>query len=272
MKKTLLAGFLISSFMASAADADSVLAKVRDRYDGQDYISDMTLTTKTKGGGSSEKSMYMLQKDIGDEEFLFISVQAPSDVRNVGFLVKVFKETKQIEDEQWMYLPAFRKVRRISAKDKRGAFMGSEFSYFDLDKLRVADFKSTIVGSETIDGRDTWKIERTPVNQDVINKAGYYKVVIYVDKERDIVLQQDYVDAKGIVFKKQQSLKVELVQDIWTIVESKMVNFTEEKESHIKYNKTVYNVGLSDGLFNIMSIKRGVDKSDVVQLTMNHSN
>jgi hypothetical protein len=89
-----------------------------------------------------------------------------------------------------MYLPAFRKVRRISGQDKRGAFMGATYAILILDKLRVKDYHSTLEGEEKVNGRDSWKIERIPVSQDVINKNGYNRTLLWVDKERDIVLKQ----------------------------------------------------------------------------------
>ena len=256
-----------TAFAFASPEADQILEKVRDRYDGTDYISNVTLVTHSKNKLLSEKKMYMLQKDIADNELTLMSVQYPVDVRDVSFLMKTYKEQVQREDEQWMYLPAFRKVRRISPKDKRGAFMGSEFSYFDLDKLRVADFDSRLQGEEQVLSRPAWKIERTPVNQDVINKAGYYKVVLWVDKERDVILRQDYYDAKGILFKRQLAKQMEKIQDIWTITESTMDNFTENKKTRISYAETQYNLGLQDSLFRKGKLKRGVEHSDVSRLT-----
>lgn len=260
----------VSSF--AATDADRILEKVRDRYDGTDYVSNVTLVTHAKNNVVNEKKMYMLQKDIDEHEAIIMSVQYPTDVRDVGFLIKTYKEALNKEDGLWMFLPAFRKVRRIAPQDKRGAFMGSEFSYFDLDKLRVSDFESEIVKEETIMGRPSWKISRIPRNRDIINKSGYYKVVLWIDKERDIILQQDYYDAKGILFKRQKSSKVEKIQDIWTITQSTTDNFVEKKKSKIDYAETQYNLGLDTKLFRKTKLKRGIDHADVSWLTPIASN
>jgi len=267
MKKLLILMGLYSSCSFASMDATQVLNESRDRYDGVDFVSNVTLTTQIKDKIVSERKMYMLQKDIDDDEMTIFSVQYPVDLRNVGFLVKSHKESTYKEDLQWLYLPAFRKVRRISPKDKRGAFMGSEFSYFDLDKLRVSDFESKILEREKIFGRDAWKIERKPVSQDVINKSGYYKVVLWIDVERDIILQQDYYDAKDILFKRQKSMAVEKIQDIWTITHTTMENFIEKKISNIFYAETQYNLGMNENLFRKSKLKRGIIHSDVPSLT-----
>lgn len=251
---------------SAASEANQILEKVRDRYDGKDYLSSIRLVNQSDKQLINERKMYMLQKDVDKNEMTILSVQYPVDVRDVSFLIRTYEEAKGKEDEQWMYLPAFRKVRRISAKDKRGAFMGSEFAYFDLDKLRIADFDSKILGEDNLNGRDVVKIERTPISQDVINKSGYHRVIMWVDTQRDLALRQEYFDAKGILFKQLDSNKVEKIQDIWTITHSTMENFVENKTTDLFYDQTQYNVGLEDKLFRKSKMKRGYKSNDVTPL------
>lgn len=89
---------------------------------------------------------------------------APTDVRDVAFHIENPHETLGLEDSQWMYLPVSRQTRRISTTDKRGSFMGSEYSYADLDKIRVKDYSQKLVGEEQIKGRDCYVIEREPAS------------------------------------------------------------------------------------------------------------
>lgn len=257
---------LNSTFTLAETNADTVLKDIRERYDGKDYLSTVTLSTYSKDTLANERKFYMLQKDVDKDELMVLAIKAPADVYNVGFLMRSFDEVKAQEDEQWMYLPAFRKVRRISAKDKRGAFMGSEYSYYDLDKLRVMDFDSKIINEEAFNGIDSYVIERIPKNQEVINKSGYYKLNTWVDKDRDIIVKQQYFDAKGILFKQLEIDKVERVQDIWTVTQSTMHNYVENKRSVFFFHETLYDQNVPMSIFKKSKLKRGIKDNDVASL------
>ncbi|EHT04843.1 MULTISPECIES: outer membrane lipoprotein-sorting protein [Enterobacteriaceae] len=256
---------LFSASALATPQADEILVKVRDRYDGDDYVSQVTLRNNSNGN-IQDKNMYMLQKDFPDREMVSMFFHSPSDVRNVSFLVANYNESIASDDEQWMYLPAFRKVRRISGQDKRGAFMGSAYSYSDLDKLRVKDYQSTLEGEDKVNGRDSWKIERIPVSQDVINKNGYNRTVLWVDKERDIVLKQDYYNSKNVRYKSLEATEVRLIQDIWTITHSKMKNFENDKESEMIFHAIKYNAGVDVDYLTQNILKTSIKDSEFKKL------
>ncbi|WP_165742368.1 outer membrane lipoprotein-sorting protein [Candidatus Thiosymbion oneisti] len=129
-------------------------------------------------------------------------------MRGVAFQSINYDEDTGTEDDQWMYLPAFRQVRRIATTDKRGSFMGSEFSYYDLDKLRVHDYRQRLTGEEKVLGRRCWVIERIPKGERIIAKTGYHKTRVWVDKEVHVVLRQTYYDAKDVLFKELKVKKL----------------------------------------------------------------
>ena len=246
--------------------ADSILSKVRDREDGRDYICDVKLKTYFKGGNTRIRESYMLQKDLEGKEISTIFFYAPADVRNVAFQTISYKENMDKNDDQRIYFPAFRKIRRISTEDKRGSFMGSMFSYIDLDKVRVSDYKSRLISEEIFDKRPVWIIERIPESQDVINKTGYYKSKVWVDRERMIILRQQYFDAKGVIFKEQVSTDVKKVQDIWTVMTSEMLNHDNGTRSEMIFSNMKYNVGIGNKYFTRRALKTGYSKSDISQL------
>ncbi|MGR5063611.1 outer membrane lipoprotein-sorting protein [Photobacterium sp. DNB22_13_2] len=267
MKKGIVAALLFSSFLSYASpDADSILTAVRDRDDGQSYVSDVELNLINSDGNVRARNMYMLQKDTNDKEMTYIYFYDSVDVRGVSFLMYTYQEQTGSADDQWLYLPAFRKIRRIGSNDKRGSFMGSTFSYYDLDKIRVGDYQSTVVGEETIDGRDTWVIEQIPSSQEVINKTGYYKVTRWVDKEREIFVRSDYFDAKDVLFKRQEAIEVEAIQGIWTVTNAKTSNFVNNTSSEMIFNKLEYNVGLDNKKFSKRALKNGLKISSVAEV------
>lgn len=266
MKHKILSLFLMYTASVFAdTQADTILNKVRDRYDGEDYVTQVTLRIKDRGI-IQDKEMYMLQKDFDDREMVSMFFNAPADVRNVSFLVANYNENLAYDDEQWMYLPAFRKVRRISGQDKRGAFMGSAYSYSDLDKLRVKDYNSIILREEKLEERDTWIIERSAISQDVINKNGYNKTILWIDKERYLILKQDYYNLKDVKFKTINVTDVQLIQDIWTIMHSVMENFENGKESEMIFHRIKYNSGVADDFFTQNLLKKGIKDNEFTKL------
>jgi len=244
-------------------DADSVLKAVRDRPDGKDIYSETRLFLLEPGGQARERDLIYLQKDYPGEDRLTLYFKSPSDVKGVGFQSANYDESAGKDDEQWLYFPAFRQVRRIAAGDKRGSFMGSEFAYIDLDKLRVTDYRQTVTGSENVNGRDCWVIERIPVSDDIITKTGYDKTVVWVDKERNLVLRQSYYNSAGVLFKMMDATRVEQIQGIWTVLESTMTDRLSGKKSTLQFNNVHYDVGLDDSMFQQRILQAGVHESDL---------
>lgn len=264
--KTILVLLMAAGFAGAASatpDADSILKAVRDRNDGKDSYSESRLILDEPGGAKRERDLVYLEKDYDEDERLTLYFKSPSDVKGVGFQSANYNETTGKDDEQWLYLPAFKQVRRIATGDKRGSFMGSEYAYIDLDKLRVGDYKQTLKGSETIDGRDCWVIERIPVSEDVITKTGYHRSVVWVDKERNIVLKQTYYNAANVEFKVMNVTKVEKIQGIWTVMESTMTDRVSGKRSTLQFANVRYDVGLDDKLFQQRVLQTGVNAGNL---------
>jgi outer membrane lipoprotein-sorting protein len=258
---------LISSTVdATELTADDILSKVRNRPDGADNYAKASLVLKEKNGSVRTRNLLFLQKDYGKDDKLTLNFTEPADVKGVVLQSINYDEAAAKEDDQWMYLPAFRQVRRIAATDKRGSFMGSQFSYIDLDKLRVTDYRQKVIGEEKINDRDCYLIERTPASPEVINRTGYHKVNVWVDKESFLVTKQVYFDAKGIPFKEFLAKKVEIIQNIWTVTHSEMRDLVNSRASDLIFSDVNYDVGLNDSLFQQNIMKTGVKSGNLPEI------
>lgn len=273
MKYRKLSRLAASLFMASATaagaatlSADQILDKVRNRPDGSDIYSEVKMVLTESNGSTRTRDLIFLEKDYGKDEKLTLYFTGPADVKSVALQAVNYDEAVDKEDEQWMYLPAFRQVRRISATDKRGSFMGSQFAYIDLDRLRVTDYTQKLEAEEKVMERDCYVIERIPASEKIINKTGYYKTRIWVDKERFIVLKQTYFDARGVQFKQMTAKKLEKIQDIWTVTQSEMQDFVNQRSSTLIFNNSRYNTGLGDQLFQQNIMKTGVNSGNLPAL------
>jgi outer membrane lipoprotein-sorting protein len=247
-------------------EPDTLMQQSRDRPDGSDIVSDTQLVMVDDRGGKRVRDLIYLQKDFGRDEKLTLYFLAPGDVKGVGFQSATYDEKAGKDDDQWIYLPAFRQVRRIASADKRGSFMGSEYAYIDLEKLRVNDYKQRITGEEEVLGRRCWVVERTPVSDAVIARTGYHKTVVWVDADSKLVLKQTYYDAKNVLFKTMTVQRVEKIQDIWTVMHSDMTDHVTGKTSSLVFSNVRYSVSLPDSLFQQSVLQTGVSRGIVSAL------
>ena len=251
---------------AASLGADQILEKVRNRADGADIFAEAQLVLNESNGSSRTRTLLFLEKDYGKDEKLTLAFTGPDDVKGVVLQSVNYDEAAAKEDDQWMYLPAFRQVRRIAATDKRGSFMGSQFAYIDLDKLRVTDYRQKLVGEESVEGRPCYLIERIPVSDSVINRTGYHKNMVWVDKETFVVMKQSFFDARGVQFKYFLAKKLEKIQDIWTVTHSEMQDVVNQRSSSLIFNKVRYNAGLGDALFQQSIMKTGVARGNLPEI------
>lgn len=251
---------------AATLSADQILEKVRNRPDGSDIYAEVKMTLTESTGSTRVREMIYLEKDYGKDEKLTLYFTGPADVKGVALQAVNYDESVDKEDEQWMYLPAFRQIRRISATDKRGSFMGSQFAYIDLDRLRVTDYTQKLVGEEKVLERDCYVIERLPASEKIVNKTGYYKTRVWVDKEHFLVLKQTYFDARGVQFKQMTVKTLEKIQDIWTVTQSDMQDFVNQRSSSLIFSNTRYSTGLNDQLFQQNIMKTGVNSGNLPAL------
>ncbi len=264
LKTVLMLGLIVGiSHPAFALSADEILTKSRDRFDGNDIYADVQLVLTDESGRRRVRDLYYLQKDAEDNDKLTLYFTGPSDVRGVVFQSVNYNETKHQDDDQWLYLPAFRQSRRIATADKRGAFMGSDFSYIDMDKLRITDYTQVFLDTEKVNGRLCDRIERKPSSEVILKKTGYQKTIIWVDQESRVVLKQDYYDITGVLFKTMTVKKMEKIQNIWSVMQADMTNFAQKRSSSLIFTNVQYNVGLQDHLFSQTIMKTGVSRETI---------
>ncbi|AMQ85550.1 outer membrane lipoprotein-sorting protein [Pseudomonas sp. 22105] len=271
LKSLTATALILSGVCASAADgsnADEIIRQVRDRNDGKSFMSQVSLILHDKKGNTRVREFTYLQKDYPDSDKFSMYFSAPTDVRDVAFHIENPHETLGLEDSQWMYLPVSRQTRRISTTDKRGSFMGSEYSYADLDKIRVKDYSQTLLGEEQIKGRDCYVIEREPVSPEVLAKTGYNKLKVWIDKQNFLVMRQDFFDVKGVLIKQMRTQKVETIDGIDSIQLSETEHFIDGTRSEMRFNQLQYNVPLEDRLFTQTAIKRGLKTGDLPEFSV----
>lgn len=144
----------------------------------------ITLATKLFDGGKTEKRIYRFLE--------------PADVKGTGVLVFDY-ETQA--DDVWIYLPALRKTRRIVSSQRSQSFMGSEFSYGDLNVPALEDYNYALAADENFGGESCYVIEVTPKDKSIAESEGYSKKTYWVGKDKFVIRRGLYYDMSGKLLK-----------------------------------------------------------------------
>lgn len=172
------------------------------------------------------KSEILEMKDDGDRSL--ITFDWPADVKGTRMLTWTHKKGN---DDQWLYLPSLKRVKRISSRNKSGAFMGSEFAYEDLGSQEVEKYSYKWLKDEQVGGRDHWVMERIPVDK----RSGYSKQVVWMDKEYQNATKIDFYDRKGDLLKTFALKGWKKHGNWWRADEIEAVNHQTRKKSFLRW-------------------------------------
>ncbi|MFH2122469.1 MAG: outer membrane lipoprotein-sorting protein [Pseudomonadota bacterium] len=261
-----LAGLLTLVATAGAEEitARAVMEKVDARDDGDRSTADMTMVLIDRHGRQRSRSIRSFSLDKGDDTCSLMYFLTPADVAGTGFLTCDYKEAAR-EDDQWLYLPALKKTKRIAASDKSGSFMGSDFTYADMTRRRLDDYTYTFNKEQavaTVYDQKTWVIDSLPHNPQVIEETGYARSILFVRQDNFMVVRAIHFVDKGGELKYFDVKKMALIDNIWTSLEIHMTRKKGGNTIHqtiltlddVRYNqKTV-----DDSLFTIRSLEKGL--------------
>ena len=158
-----------------------------------------------------------------------------------------------VPDDQWLYLPALKRVKRIASANKSGPFVGSEFAYEDLASQEVDKYTYKWLRDEPLDGRDCFVIEAYPVYEN----SGYTKQVVWLDKEIYRAIRIDYYDRKNAELKTLVASDWNQYLDkYWRPGLMDMVNHQTGKSTSLVWSNYQFKTGLSERDFDRNTLKR----------------
>jgi len=134
-----------------------------------------------------------------EEEHRFAKFLEPADVKDTTLLTYDFDDK---DDDIWLYLPALKKVKRILSSNKTDYFMGSDFTYWDMENVDLINWDYTLSATEDVDGVRCYVVSATPKNDEEANESGYQKVVYWIGDGDWVPRKCEYTDAKGKLAKR----------------------------------------------------------------------
>jgi hypothetical protein len=160
----------------------------------------MRMTLENSRGQQRVRTIEGWSREVDDEEEKrFVRFLEPADVKDTMLLTYDYDDK---DDDIWLYLPALKKVKRILSSNKTDYFMGSDFTYWDMENLDLVNWDYTLKGAEHIDGVDAWLVEATPNNDKELEESGYTRTVMWTGKEDFIPRKIEYYDKKGRLAKR----------------------------------------------------------------------
>ncbi len=257
----LLASFLLLLSMPLTVAGETTpeekgleIARQADERDTgfQDYTVSMTMTLISKQGKESIRELhYKVLEVSGDGDKSLSVFDSPGDVRGTAFLTFSHKTG---DDDQWLYLPALKRVKRISSRNKSGSFVGSEFAYEDIASQEVEKYTYKWIRDEVYDGKECFVVERYPVDK---KNSGYTRQVVWIDKDEYRELKIDFYDRKNAFLKTLTSMDFkEYKGQFWRPNIMKMENHQTGKSTTLKFANYLFGTGLKDNDFSKNSLKR----------------
>jgi len=226
-----------------------------DRRDAgwHDASADMQMILKNANGETSERelSFQMLEVATPDEgDWSLMTFSKPRDISGTALLT--YAHVKQA-DEQWLYLPAVKRVKRISSANKSGPFVGSEFAFEDLAAQEVGKFTYQWLRDEPCADLTCHVVERRPLYEN----SGYTRQIVWIDtthyKERRI----DYHDRKDALLKTLTCEGYTLyLGKFWRPAKLTMVNHESGKTTQLVWESYAFQTGLSESDFSAASLER----------------
>jgi outer membrane lipoprotein-sorting protein len=249
---TLMVMLVVSTIISQATNANPIeigrqIAEEVDRRDSGfvDNSSELKMVLRNRHGQESIRLIRNRTLEvIGDGDKSLVIFDHPRDVKGTAFLS--FTHIGEADD-QWLYLPALKRVKRISSKNKSGPFVGSEFAYEDLSSQEVDKYTYRYLHDDTINGLDCFVVERIPV----YDNSGYTKQIVWIDKGEYRPQRLEYYDRKEELLKTLTfSDYKQYLGKFWRAHKWEMVNYQTGKSTSLEWSEFQFQTGLTKRNFN----------------------
>lgn len=238
-----------------AAQRGYEIARKSDQSDNG--FGDTAVTAKmilrNAAGKSTERDMTFQtlereSEDVGDKSLVVF--QSPRDVRSTALLNHAQILTS---DDQWLYLPALKRVKRISSSSKSGPFVGSEFAFEDFTAGELKKFKYQYIGEGEVRGKKVHIVDRFPLYEN----SGYTRQRSYIDQGHYQIRRIEFFDRKKSKLKTLDFLKYKRYnKEFWRAHLFQMVNHQSGKSTDIVYENYKFGQGLQASDFDQAKLKQ----------------
>lgn len=247
---------LLSPAAAAAGKitGEQIINRVYNRPTAKDQSTLMTMTLTNKSGSTRVRSIKQFSKDFGNSQKSILFFVSPADVRNTSFMNWSYDEPGK-SDDQWIYLPALKKIKRVSSDSKGDYFMGSDFTYDDLgDRHPSADTHKLLKTLKSKSGKIIYVVESKPKDEDYM----YSRTETWIYKDQWIGKKKKFYDEDGDLLKILEVKEVKKIKGYDVVTRSKMKNVQNGHSTEIALEDVVLESGIPNSKFTERMMKRGI--------------
>lgn len=252
-KKALVAIVLILSVATLHAQIDgrTIMDNVYNRPTGKTMQATLRMRITNARGATRDREIvqYSIDTAEGDQKIMFF--ENPADVRGTSFMTWSWDDGR--DDDQWIYLPSLKRVKRIASDSKNDSFMGSDFTYDDLGDRHPSEDAHTLIGEETVDGLPCYVVESVPV----VKNSAYAKTVTRIHKDSWVGLRKEYFDSRGDLVKALEIGKREKIDGFWVVTDMTMKDLDKGSSTRITMDAVRFDIALNDQLFSERQMRIG---------------
>lgn len=251
---------LVPFCLADDPKARRIMEQVEERDDGDDMTSQMLMLLIDKNGKQRKKIFHNFTKDFGEDTHRIMFVKSPAQIKNTGFLTFDYDDESK-DDDQWLFLPAVGKTKRIASSDKSSSFMGSDLNYSDMTSRNLEDYDFKLLKEMTIKKIPVWLIESIPRSREIADETGYSKSILAVRKDNFMVLKAKMWTHEGGYIKYLDVKKMVMIDGIWVGTEThitKKRGKTITHQTRLNLSNIKFNQALDEQIFTIRRLEKGL--------------
>lgn len=245
--------------LEDAPSGDEIVTKINARDEGEFVTRRLNMRLIDRRGKERERETFGYRRYFGDEKRSVIYYLSPANIRDTGFLTFDYADPAK-DDDQWLYLPATRKSRRISSSDRGDSFLGTDLSYDDMkkeSKISEEDYTQETVGEEDVDGHHCFIIESLPIDEKTAKELGYGKVRGWVDSEIWMVRKSEFWDVRMNPLKTMHVSDIRQVDGIWTVHKMEVKNTKSGHTTVFTFADVDYEADVPEDVFSERALRRG---------------
>ncbi len=245
---------------AELPSGDVIAKNINARDEGIAVSRHLTMQMTDRHGKKRIRETRAFRKYFGDEKRTAIFYLKPKNIKDTAFLTYDY-EDKETDDDQWLYLPAMRKVRRISASDRGDYFLGTDLSYEDIKletRVSLKDYSRKTIGEDIVDGVHCYVVEETAIDNETAEELGHSRRESCVDDSIWMTRRSTFWDLQNNLLKTTYFKDISKVQGIWTAHTIEVENHKTGHHTVFRFSDVDYSKGVKDSVFTQNALKRGI--------------
>ena len=246
--------------VAEEFTADEIASHVAARPEGKATSRYIDIVLTNKKGRIKKRRALVFKENRGEARYTRITYTEPKAIRDTAFLSHDFHDGSD-SDNRWFYMPAAKKVRRVPASKRGQYFLGTDFTYEDIQselKFRLDDYTFKYEGQTKEGTKVLHRVSGKPINQKVAKELGYGAFEAVIDESTWMPVQVEFNDLKNQPLKTIHVDAIEQIGGIWTATSIRAINHKTGHQTQFLFRNVSYRDDLADSYFDPPALARGL--------------